>query len=293
MSTIQQSPAIPDVIGHRGYAGEYPENTFISFQESIKAGATALEGDIRLTKDNEIIMMHDLTLQRTTTGTGSIRDHTWNEIQAYTTKKGNQPIPRLKEVLDFMDQIEDKREGFYMIIDIKFDNPIEILDVLSTLLNGYPHLQNHLVIGIWNLEFLNKAKSLFGHHYQLCFIGLSVSASRHHFLPHVDCVSLPFAALCNTDGRKLIDEAHALGKRVFAWTINSDEQAKSCVVLDLDGIVGDHVCRMKELMTIDDERLYQEYADASDQFLKSKRKRAQHYLLKKGMALASWKVVGA
>jgi glycerophosphoryl diester phosphodiesterase len=36
--------AIPDVIGHRGYAGEYPENTFISFQESVKAGATALEG---------------------------------------------------------------------------------------------------------------------------------------------------------------------------------------------------------------------------------------------------------
>jgi hypothetical protein len=46
-------------------------------------------------------------------------------------------------------------------------------------------------------------------------------------------------------------------------------------------------------MTIDDEKLYQEYVDASDQFLKSKRKRTQHYLLKKGMALASWKVVGA
>jgi hypothetical protein len=165
------------------------------------------------------------------------------------------------------------------------------LDVLATLLSTYPHLKKHLVIGIWNVEFLNKAKALFDH--QLCFIGLSVSAARQHFLPHVDCVSLPFAALCDADGRKLIDEVHALGKRVFAWTINSDEQAKSCVVLDLDGIVGDNVCRMKELMTIDDEKLYQEYVDASDQFLKSKRKRTQHYLLKKGMALASWKVVGA
>jgi phosphatidylglycerol phospholipase C len=64
-------------------------------------------------------MMHDLTLQRTTTGTGPVRDHEWSEIQTYTTKKGNQPIPRLKEVLDFLDQIENKKEGFYMIIDIK------------------------------------------------------------------------------------------------------------------------------------------------------------------------------
>lgn len=59
----------------------------ISYEKAIENDATALEGDIRLTKDGEIVMMHDMTLNRTTTGTGTIGQVNWHGyIDSLVTK---------------------------------------------------------------------------------------------------------------------------------------------------------------------------------------------------------------
>src|SRR5690242_5310615 len=55
-------------IGHRGLPHVYPENTVASLKAAIHAGADAVESDVRLTSDGEVVMMHDLTLDRTTNG---------------------------------------------------------------------------------------------------------------------------------------------------------------------------------------------------------------------------------
>jgi phosphatidylglycerol phospholipase C len=78
--------------------------------------------DIRLSKDNEIVMMHDLTLDRTSTGKGAVNDQNWHGyIDSITTKaEPAQPIPRFNDVLDYLvDPETGLNSGLYMIVDIK------------------------------------------------------------------------------------------------------------------------------------------------------------------------------
>jgi hypothetical protein len=173
------------------------------------------------------------------------------------------------------------------------------LDVLAELLSKYtskhPQLIDVLVIGIWNVDYLKKAKQLFPNH-KLCFIGISLPAARTHFLDNVDCLSLPFAALAGQEGQDFIKQAHALNKRVFTWTINDPLQMKTCVLWKVDGVVGDNVPVMLENVqalpkSLADDTDYQKYIQ-TDTYLDSKRRRVYYYMLTKMMNLASWKIIG-
>ncbi|MBQ6343302.1 MAG: glycerophosphodiester phosphodiesterase [Anaerolineaceae bacterium] len=94
--------------GHRGYSGKYPENTMLAFQKAIEAGADGIELDVQFSKDEELVIIHDETLDRTTTGTGWVKDHTLQELRSldasfkFTGKYGVNVIPTLDEVLAFM-----------------------------------------------------------------------------------------------------------------------------------------------------------------------------------------------
>lgn len=72
------------IYGHRGAMGEYPENTLLSFKQAIEQGADGLEIDVQLTKDGEVVVIHDERLDRTTTGSGFVKDLTLNEIKQYS-----------------------------------------------------------------------------------------------------------------------------------------------------------------------------------------------------------------
>lgn len=66
---------------HRGAMETHPENTLPAFQEAVKAGAHMIEFDVQLTKDNELVVMHDATVDRTTNGTGKVSEMTFAEIR--------------------------------------------------------------------------------------------------------------------------------------------------------------------------------------------------------------------
>ena len=74
-------PEKPLVIAHRGYSLVAPENTILSYRKAIEAGADMIELDINLTRDGELVMIHDHRLERTTNGTGYVHDHTLSDIQ--------------------------------------------------------------------------------------------------------------------------------------------------------------------------------------------------------------------
>lgn len=94
-----------EVIGHRGAAGLAPENTLHSFREAIRLGAAWLEFDIRFTKDDIPVVIHDATLKRTSSGRGPVRDHTLAEIRKldagswFGPKFAGERVPTLDEVL--------------------------------------------------------------------------------------------------------------------------------------------------------------------------------------------------
>ena len=85
------------IIGHRGAAGIAPENTIDSIQAAIDAGADIIEFDVRLTQDNELILIHDARLLRTHDLKEAVANLTYADLAELTASA---PIPRLREVLD-------------------------------------------------------------------------------------------------------------------------------------------------------------------------------------------------
>lgn len=67
---------------HRGASGYCPENTMMAFERAIELGAEGIETDVQMTKDGQLVLIHDETLNRTTSGSGFVKDHTLEELKA-------------------------------------------------------------------------------------------------------------------------------------------------------------------------------------------------------------------
>jgi len=92
-------------IAHRGYSAEYPENTLKAFDEAINAGADMIELDIHLTSDGEIVVIHDDYIDRTSNGSGKVKDMTLDALKKFNysyTFKGENEIPLLSEVIELV-----------------------------------------------------------------------------------------------------------------------------------------------------------------------------------------------
>lgn len=110
------------IFGHRGASGYAPENTLEAFALAMEMGADGFELDVHLSKDGELIVIHDETVDRTTNGTGRIMDLTFDEIKQLDASNHipgyeNVRIPTLGEVYDLV------RDTTHMInVEIKTDN---------------------------------------------------------------------------------------------------------------------------------------------------------------------------
>lgn len=71
----------PLSVAHRGHSIEFPENTLAAYRKAIELGVEMIECDVNITRDGQLVMIHDPTLDRTTNGTGRVSNATWNEIQ--------------------------------------------------------------------------------------------------------------------------------------------------------------------------------------------------------------------
>jgi len=72
------------VAAHRGWSEKYPENTMTAFRKAIEIGVDQIETDIRITKDGELVCIHDETVDRTTNGSGRVCDFTLAELRELT-----------------------------------------------------------------------------------------------------------------------------------------------------------------------------------------------------------------
>jgi len=87
------------IIAHRGWSAKYPENTLEAFRAAITVPRSrVIEFDVRKTKDDVPIILHDSTLDRTSTGKGSVINCTWEDLQSVSIKGSNQKIPSLHDV---------------------------------------------------------------------------------------------------------------------------------------------------------------------------------------------------
>src|ERR1700730_115045 len=92
------SEPMTQIFAHRGFSAAFPENTMAAFVEAEKAGADGIELDIQLTKDGEIVVIHDEKVDRTTSGIGYVKDFSFKEIRKLNANKTGikkEPIPAL------------------------------------------------------------------------------------------------------------------------------------------------------------------------------------------------------
>jgi glycerophosphoryl diester phosphodiesterase len=102
--------AVPLIIAHRGDSAMRPENTLVAFREALSVGADLVEMDVQLTKDGQVVVLHDVTVNRTTDGNGSVRDMTLAEVKkldaGFAAKFDGQfrgeRIPTLREALELL-----------------------------------------------------------------------------------------------------------------------------------------------------------------------------------------------
>lgn len=90
------------IIGHRGAPVLEPENTLLGIERAIEIGVDAVEIDVHLTGDDELVVIHDSTVDRTTNGTGPVNNYALEEIQKLDAGRG-QTIPTLEEVVERVD----------------------------------------------------------------------------------------------------------------------------------------------------------------------------------------------
>ena len=150
------------IYGHRGAARYYPENTMISYKKAIEMGADGIEIDVHKSKDGHLIVCHDEKVDRTTNGSGYIKDLSLHELKNldagswFNDKFKGEQIPVLEEVLQFV-----KEKNVLLNIEIK-SGPIFYHDIEEYIVNAIKdyNLEDKTIISSFNHYSLLKIKDI-------------------------------------------------------------------------------------------------------------------------------------
>ena len=231
-------------IAHRGAGKQAPENTLAAFRVGAGHGYRAFECDVKLSADGVPFLLHDATLQRTTSGQGFAGEQGWNELSRldaggwHSRAFAGEPLPSLQGIARFC-----QRNGFALNIEIKPTPGFEAItgravgleatrlwagESLSPLLSSFspealqgaletaPQLPRALLLETLREGWFEQAQAL-------------------------GCVAVVTAfALMDED---LIAQLHRVGLRALAYTVNDPAEARRLIALGIDGIITDAVDR--------------------------------------------------
>ena len=225
--------------GHQGAAGYAPENTLISFEEAIKRGTDWIEFDVHRVGD-ELLVIHDYRLERTTNGNGIIYDKSIDYIRSLNAGKGEQ-IPFLHEVFDLV----DRRVGIN--IEIKSKNTAKpVLDLINHYIQKYGWSIDNFMISSFNQFELKAVRNLnptikIG----ILMFGLPVYFGRllRTLNPYSINISIEFV------NRRFVQIAHRRGLKVFVYTVNYPDDIRRMIDMDVDGIITDYPDRAKTIIS--------------------------------------------
>lgn len=148
---------------HRGCSQRYPENTLLAFEKAVSLQElTGIELDIQLTKDGELVVIHDERVDRTTETIGYVRDYTLAELKKlhiYADVNSVQSIPTMNEVFDLLE--ERLKKGLKLNIELKNSiYPYEGMEEKIVELVHKRGLQNSIVYSTFYAKSLEKVKVL-------------------------------------------------------------------------------------------------------------------------------------
>lgn len=216
------------ITAHRGSSKDNIENTMSAFFKAQELNADYIEIDVRLTKDLEVVIIHDNSLKRTHNINKNIDKIDYQEIKnKKVNNKENSEVPKLKDVLHWA-----KSNNIKLNIELKGSNEI-ILKVLD-LVNKENYFEN-VVIAASNYDYLKIVKE-YNKNIKTVYV-TSILYGNINSLEYADCFSLEETIVT----KKLVNQIHSLNKEIYVWTINSKEKMIKMMELNVDNIITDDV----------------------------------------------------
>lgn len=211
-------------IGHRGAKAYEPENTIRSFKKALELRVDAIELDVRKTKDEQLVVIHDADIKRTTNGKGLVADLTLEEIRQFSTEKGEK-IPTLKEALEFLDK------KVRILIELK-EAGIEKQVVSAVQKKG---LQKNVII----VSFIEKALQEIRNLDEKVETGLIYVKNKNPIRTALELKSNYLLPLYRFTHTANVQKAHEKGLKIIVWTINNPEEVLEYAKKGVDGIASD------------------------------------------------------
>ena len=231
------------VLGHRGICEKYPENTMISFEAAINIGVDLIEFDVNVTKDGELVVIHDNSIDRTTYHTGLTRDYTLAELKKidFGCKfseefKGTQ-IPTLRELLSY---VSENTDTLLLNVEIK-DYSHEVVDATGAMLYEY-NLAERSVIACFNAEIIRYVKAVYPEMHTQGFPGRYMSNFTEGTYDCMFGMGIPIHwGGCTDDSiKKDVELAHSRGILAWLFVADTPEDVERCVKFDADNITGNN-----------------------------------------------------
>jgi glycerophosphoryl diester phosphodiesterase len=239
----------PIVVAHRGHSAEVPENTVAAYRRAIELGAEMIECDVNMTHDGELVMIHDWRLDRTTDGSGRVRDATLDEIRRLDAGSwfGDEfrglTVPTTEETLHLAAEA-----GIMMCFEVKGEDTAEadrIADALVDLLVAHDALgwalmssyhHGAMARAIARVPELILAPERLPDDVpaepgdtleQATRLGAPIIQNHWQFLTP-----------------ELVGHLHANDIAIFAWPTTTDAEIAASLEVGVDGVMGDDVGAM-------------------------------------------------
>jgi glycerophosphoryl diester phosphodiesterase len=225
--------------GHRGARNEAPENTVTGFRHALRQGITAFEFDVHLSADDQLVVIHDATVDRTTNGSGAVATMTVAELARLDARSifpdWPEParVPTLTEVLDIVAGAED------MEIEIKTDRPDRLHRVAELVLAAIRRFDIAARATVTSFDPVAlEAVARLAPKQRLGFIARFETADD--LVTALRLGASHCAIPIKTGSRERVHEAHAAGLRVTGWQGNTREDIDTLRAWGVDAITSDY-----------------------------------------------------
>jgi glycerophosphoryl diester phosphodiesterase len=209
-------------IGHRGAKAYETENTLVSFRRALALGANSIELDVRISADEQVIVIHDDNLKRVFGSDAPVKQTTLEELRHLT---GNR-IATLDEALHSLGKNCSK-----ILVELKEAGHEEkVLDIVSSA-----HFQTRVILTSSIKEVLMRVRQADSN----IETGFIYTKPKHPIDTAVKLRAQYLVALYRFVHRRTIAKAHKHNLKVIVWTVNAVEEARRFIAKDVDGIATD------------------------------------------------------
>lgn len=229
---------MPKIIAHRGASAHAPENTIAAFQLALDHGADGIELDVMLSKDHQLVVIHDDTVDRTTNGSGHVKEMTLKELQSLDAGDG-QRIPTLEEVFN--------QFGGRFIINVELKNYASIFDSLpievAKRVKKY-QIEESILISSFNPFNLPRFHSRLPD-VKLGLLTQPDQAKKWVWrLFHFDALHPYFSDV----DQVLVASLHDRNRKVNVWTVDASQEISRLAALNVDSIITNDPKHTREIL---------------------------------------------